>query len=1023
MSKQPVISRFFKPIARKEVTSEKGVEKEKPVDLDEEKHNEPATTSRLMPKGFDAAAETVTDEVIEIEVEIEHESEPKIEIKNGTVTAENKSMDFAEKLNRIWNDKKRVISNNDNDDSDGENDTIVKKSKNNSNKLTPLDQQVKDLKLLHMDKILVIRVGYKYKCFAQDAEIVSKILHIMLIPGKLTIDESNPQDSNYRQFAYCSFPDIRLKVHLETLVHNNLKVAVVEQSETSAIKKNSNASSKNSVFERKISGVYTKATFGINSAFSSNRKNVLGQYNSIWIINFSEIDKINSSFFMISVNLNSGEIIYDTFECSTTSIENLETRIKYLNPIEVLTVSALPEKVKLRLHGSNSTILLKEKEDIDKEIMEEINKSTKGLNLSAELFELVPVLYKYLTEYNNEELLLISENYKPFASKKHMVLNAAAIESLGIFGEEGGKGSLFWLLDHTRTSFGSRKLREWILHPLLDKKEIEDRLDAVDCIIHEVSNIFFESLNKMLTNVPDLLRTINRIAYGTTSRKEIYYFLKQMKSFSDHFQLHSNYLNSQVVSNDGRIHKSSALLTNLLTEITSGLKEINIENILSMINVSSVMEKDTYKQVSEFFNLNYYDHAEEIIKIQGNINEVKNELAEELSSIRKILKRPHLNYKDEMDYLIEVRNTQTKGLPSDWIVVNRTKMISRYHTPTSRKLIEKLQYQKDILYQETQKEYFQFVKRIKNDYFALNKIINHIATYDCILALASTSQNMNYVRPVLTDESQFIDAKNARNPIIESLDINYVPNDVNLSHSAGKFLIITGPNMGGKSSYIRQVALLVILAQVGSYVPADFMKTSIFDKILTRIGAYDNLLKGQSTFKVELLEIQNIIKNKTENSLLLLDEVGRGTSTEDGKAISYSIVDYFINLPVCPLVLFTTHYPFLGSINSKILKSYYMDFVEQKKEGEDWPSIVFLYKLRSGITDSSFGLNVARLAQIDKDIINHAFSISEKIRQETETANTMNLPILLKHILSSNDLKPQQKIIEILNLQNDSQEL
>lgn len=881
--------------------------------------------------------------------------------------------------------------------------------------LTPLDQQVKDLKQSNTDKLLVVRVGYKYKCFAQDAVTASRILHIKLIPGKVTFDNSNSQDLHHRQFAYCSFPDSRLNVHLERLVHYNVKVGVVEQSETSATKKYAKDSNRSQVFSREVTSTFSKTTYGVNNLFSSEARRTLGDMSSIWALSSYMTENNHCLYSLISANLNSGEVVYDQFEEAISNTDKLDLRLRYLDPKELISSQELSpllfqffSKKDCTIHqmsffeGSNSSL----------------DNICAQLNLSPNFSKLVYQLFEYLKDYGNEQLLLIPSAYQPFYSKSHMLLNTNTLQSLDIFANNGGKGSLFWLLDHTRTAFGCRQLREWILRPLLNKRDIEDRLDATECVKREIDQLFFESLNQMLKNTSDLLRTLNRISYGKTSRREVYYFLKQISLIGAHFETHCTYLRDQIYSEDGGILNSSKLMAKVLRGLLEYSRCMKIPHLLSMINVSAVMEKDLEKQITGFFNLSNYDNPEPIIQRQREIGAVRDDLYDELNRIRKLLRRPHLNFKDDVNFLIEVRNSQIKGLPSDWVKVNNTKMVSRFHTPAIVGLIEKLQYNNDLLLQEADGEYKRFLTSIIEDYAALKSFIKDIGIYDCILALSATSCNKNYVRPIINDRRQFLKAVQARNPIIESLDVNYVPNDINMSEEDCKVLILTGPNMGGKSSYVRQVALCVILAQVGSFVPADYMELGIFDNVFTRVGAYDNLLRGESTFKIEMLEILQIIKTCSSRSLLLLDEVGRGTSTEDGKAIAYTLLEYFLDQLKCPLILFTTHYPILGSIPSKQLSTYYMDYVEERKPGEEWPSVIFLYKLKAGIAHNSYGLNVARLAQIDRNIINRAFEVSDTMRKESEINEFIDLPLRIKGIINSEVTHSSQKLAEMSRVIN-----
>ncbi|CAI4037663.1 hypothetical protein SMKI_03G1410 [Saccharomyces mikatae IFO 1815] len=1010
MAGQPTISRFFKKASRPELTQRQNQEfaigndvgsESICLDTDEDDIAEPPSTASTM----------VANDGISLNILGNSEE------GNNTSSTSN-GIDFAKKLERIM---KRRADDDAQSGEGGEEDievSIKKKVKKHMTKLTPLDKQVQDLKKHHIDKILVIRVGYKYKCFAEDAVVVSRILHIKLVPGKLTIDESNPQDSNHKQFAYCSFPDVRLNVHLERLIHHNLKVAVVEQTETSAMKKHDPSSNKSNVFERKVSNVFTKATFGVNSTFALRGKRILGDTNSIWALSCTVYQDKLAKYSLLSVNLNNGEVVYDEFEEPNLADEKLQVRIKYLQPIEVLvSTENLPLHVAKLFKDMSCVLIHKDVGDLEEDVVHAIKVMNEKIKLSPSLIQLVFKLYSHMLEYNNEQVILIPSIYSPFASKIHMLLDPNTLQSLDIFTHDGGKGSLFWLMDHTRTSFGFRMLREWILKPLIDVRQIEERLDAVEFITSEINHsIFFESLNQMLNHTPDLLRTLNRITYGTTSRKEVYFYLKQITSFVDHFKVHQSYLSEYFKSSEGTISKKSSLLFKLFSELNELLSSTQLPHFLTMINVTAIMEKNPDKQVMDFFNLNNYDHSEGIIRIQRDSELVRSQLKEELIEIRKYLKRPYLNFRDEVEYLIEVKNSQVKDLPDDWIKVNNTKMVSRFTTPKTQKLTQKLEYYKDLLIRESELQYKVFLNKITAEYTGLRKIVLNLAHYDCILSLAATSCNLNYVRPTFVVGQQAIIAKKARNPIIESLDVHYVPNDIMMSPEDGKINIITGPNMGGKSSYIRQVALLTIMAQIGSFVPAEEMRLSIFDSVLTRIGAHDDILNGDSTFKVEMLDILQILKNCNERSLLLLDEVGRGTGTHDGIAISYALIKYFSELNDCPLILFTTHFPMLGEIKSSLIRNYHMDYVEEQKPGESWMSVIFLYKLKKGLTYNSYGMNVAKLARLDKGIINRAFSISEELRKEAANGDLLKLISYLKIILKNDDISATDKLLRLLSL-------
>lgn len=869
-----------------------------------------------------------------------------------------------------------------------------------------------------MDKVLAVRVGYKYKFFAMDAVIVSKILQIMLIGGKLTLDNSHPGDRAYKQLAYCSIPDNRLQVHIQRLLHHNLKVGVVEQTETQAIKKANGSSS--GVFRRQVDKVFTKATFSINENFSRTQINPSEEINTIWALRVDEDDQFYH-FWLFSVQLSSGEVIYDQFSDNKKLVKlELEKRISYLQPIEIVSKGTLSPLISTFIRKRQPDVQFHDYDSLLPDVCED--DQVGGLNLEKELLELRNTLRRYLENYNTEKVMDIPHNYKPFHSKTNMILSSNTLESLEIFENQtdgNSRGSLMWLLDHTRTSFGYRLLREWISRPLTDKDSINERLDAVECTKQEVTNIFMEALGNVLKDTPDFLRNLNRIYYGQTSRSEVYNFLKHLDKVAKHFTSHHYYLQEQVFSSSGRVHQKSKLMTSLLQRLHDGLKKVNTTNLLNMINVSGALEKDKEKSCVEFFNLNNYDNADVILSKLKDIESVKEELQIELGNIRRLLKRPRFCYKDEIEFLIEVRNTQLTGLPTDWIKVGSTKMVSRFKTPKTTKLIDQLDYHKNLLVIICDEQFKRFLANISSQYLLLKEVIENLATFDCMLSLAATSFNRQYVRPQFCEGRREMKIRNGRNPIIESLDVNYVANDVYMKEDQSKLLIITGPNMGGKSSFIRQVALISILAQVGSFVPAESANLPIFSNIFTRIGAHDNLIKGDSTFKVEMLEMLDILKNSDENSLLLLDEVGRGTGTTDGISISDATINYFIDMDKkCPFILFITHYPILGSIKSPLIENYHMGFMEERRAGEKWPTAVFLYKLTQGIATDSYGLNVARLANLPMSIINNAYVVSEGVKAEMEAAKNLRFTSKLSAILTKKDTSSCQRIKNLLELED-----
>lgn len=1025
---QPTISHFFKS---SQPSSQTDTRQDEDQRLDIESHEQRGGANMNKDElinilGSDSESDQDLDEDLDQDQnnnqdqdqEQDRDLASKADNGRSTLSAERieRRPDFNEKLKTIMRKRNAgSMINTGSDDENDDNDDVksTKRTKANNKKLTELDQQFKELKLKHMDTILCVRVGYKYKFFAKDAEIVSNILQIKLVPGKKTLDESDPNDRNYRKFQYCSIPDTRLHVHLQRLVFFNYKVAVVEQTETSALKKNNNSGS---LFTREIKNIFTKVSYGINETFDKSEDRILGDLTSVWAISINETSKMRKVN-LISVQLNSGEIVHDQFSDDILLNVNLEARIRYLNPTEIITEEELPPSIR--------TIFTKLNQDIQfyqshKEACPNLFDALQGLDLNNELKRLLSVLHSYLSTFENTKVLYFASNYSSFTAKNFMVLPRNTIESLEIFENSTTNktnGSLLWVMDHTRTQFGYRLLRKWISKPLIDLKSILDRQDAITCIMKEVHSIFFESFNELLRKSIDLERALNRIAYGSTSRKEVYFFLKQIATFASLFKSHHTFIHDQLHKENSALRKTSCLLFNILQNLDAFFSATDLPLFLQMINVDAALDKDSHKNVIEFFNLNKYDFPEGLLHKHRDIEEVKTELDDELQNIKRVLKRPTLSYKDTKDYLIEVRNTQAKTVPSNWVKVNSTKAVSRFRTPKTEELVGKLLYHNDLLNLLAEDEFKRFLQRIVDRYAEIKTCINNLATYDCILSLAATSSNVNYVKPKLTELHQKVKAKNGRNPIIESLDVNYVPNDVLMSSNSGKINIITGPNMGGKSSYIRQVALLVIMTQIGCYIPADSAEMSICDRIFTRIGSHDDLLNAKSTFQVEMSEVLHILNSSTPRSLLLLDEVGRGTGTHDGLSISFAILNYFVDLADnCPLVLFITHYSALCQIDSKLIANYHMSYIEKHQPGEKWTNVIFLYKLVLGQAHNSYGFNVAKLSNIPTEIINRAFEVSEEKILSSKHHNFLEIMKALKRVnerkLNKEALKKIQAFIE-----------
>lgn len=900
----------------------------------------------------------------------------------------------------------------------------TKASKSNTTKkLTPLESQFLELKLNNHDKLLAVQVGYKFKFFGEDAEIASKILNIMLIPGNIKFE-----DLKNGNFAYCSIPDNRLHIHLQRLLNYGHKVGVVKQTETAAIK--SVEGSKSGLFERKITGLYTKATYmgdEINTGDPTLQSKNMFEDNNLgdYIMCIDELNLNNTkSISIIAVQPLTGEIIYDTFQDSITR-DNLETRIAYLLPSEIMVINNEEEIsketskcIKIINNGSNLTIIHKKSKSEDKitdelkEIFSKISKPDEDQSKVIQFYQInYPIaiqscmneLMQYLDQFKLANIFTIISNFQNFmTSGKYMLLPSQTMQALEIFQNTtdptSETGTLAWLLNHTRTKMGHRLLKKWISKPLINIEHINERLDAIDDITSSFNHLIDAlqtQLNKLKKSNIDLEKLLIKIHYSSTynleriTRKELYLMLKV---FSDMLKIINNFGEGAFLKFNTTI--KSKLLKTIFNELFEFSKSDHLDNFLSMINPSGALnDSNTNDQKIEFFNLTDNYLCDAIVHELNEISSINKELDVELKNLQTFLKRPNLAFVTNLKetHLIEVRNgKQVDALPKDWIKISGTKTVSRFRTPSITKLHKNLQYHNEKLLKNCDESYNKFLILIDENYEFFHSITKNLSIFDCLLSFTASSLiKSNYIRPSFIPDKQIIKMKKSRNPIIENLPHGYtsfVSNDIDILYDENRVSLITGPNMGGKSSYVKQIALLVIMSQIGCFIPCDEAKLGIFDSIYIRMGASDNILKGKSTFMIEMLESVNIINNFSSRSLIILDEIGRGTGTIDGISIAYSILKYLIEHEKKPITLFITHYPSLNTLENDYpgqVTNYHMSFLEKKGENE-WPEIIFLYNLVKGVISNSYGLNVANLAGIPVNIINRAFEISELMKHEIE---------------------------------------
>lgn len=862
---------------------------------------------------------------------------------------------------------------------------------------TPLELQYLEIKQQQKDAILCVECGYKYRFFGEDAEIAARELNIYC-----------HLDHN---FMTASIPTHRLFVHVRRLVAKGYKVGVVKQTETAALK--AIGDNRSSVFTRKLTALYTKSTLigeDVNPLVQMDDAididEIMTDTSTSYLLcicenkdNVKDKKKGNIFIGIVGVQPATGEVVFDSFQDSASRSE-LETRILRLQPVELLLPSQLSEQTETLIHKATAVRVRDDRirvERMDNTYFEYSHasqvftefyvkdmidiKGSQGLS-SAMILEkpvicsLVAVI-RYLKEFNLAKVLSKPMKFKQLSSAmEFMTINGTTLRNLEILQNQTdmkSKGSLFWVLDHTKTSFGRRKLKKWVTQPLLNLREINARLDAVSEVLRSESSVFGQIENH-LHKLPDIERGVCSIYHKKCSTKEFFLIVKTLCHLKSEFQALIPAVNS---------HVQSDLLRTFILEIPELL--CPVEHYLKILNEQAAKigdKTELFKDLSDF---------PLIKKRKDEIQEVTDKIQIHLQEIRKILKNPSAQYVtvSGQEFMIEIKNCAVTCVPTDWIKVGSTKAVSRFHSPFIVENYRHLNQLREQLVLDCNAEWLDFLENFSEHYQSLCTAVHHLAAIDCIFSLAKVAKQGDYCRPTLLEERKII-IKNGRHPVIDVLlgeQDQYVPNSTNLTGDAERVMIITGPNMGGKSSYIKQVALITIMAQIGSYVPAEEATIGIVDGIYTRMGAADNIYKGQSTFMEELTDTAEIIRKATSQSLVIMDELGRGTSTHDGIAIAYATLEHFIR-DVESLTLFVTHYPPVCELEksySQQVGNYHMGFLVSEDEskqdtGEEAPEFVtFLYQITRGIAARSYGLNVAKLADVPGEILKKAASKSKEL--------------------------------------------
>ncbi|KAF4632654.1 hypothetical protein G7Y89_g5477 [Cudoniella acicularis] len=963
------------------------------------------------------------------------------------------SIAMIKRRNLQISEETEALGNGDDGEEDAEDEPAPVKTRKKgakTGKLTPLELQILDIKRKHMDTLLIVEVGYKFKFYGEDARTAAKALSIVCIPGKFRFDE-HPSEAHLDRFASASIPVHRLSVHAKRLVAAGHKIGVVRQIETAALKKAGD--NRNTPFVRKLTNVYTKGTYidDVDGLGQPTDAPSGGAPATGYLLCITE-SKANGwgtdekvEVGILAVQPATGDIIYDTFEDGFMRNE-IETRLLHIAPCEFLIVGNLTkatEKLVQHLSGSSTNVFgdrirvervekkktmaaesyshvaqfyadkLKKNKQTDNE--REQNLLEKVLKLPEEVTVCLSAMITHMTEYGLEHVFDLTKYFQSFSARSHMLLNGNTLTSLEIYQNQTDyteKGSLFWTIDKTQTRFGQRLLRKWVGRPLLDKERLEERVAAVEELKDGHQTPKVDQLRALLRNIKsDLERSLIRIYYGKCSRPGLLTTLQTMQKIANEFPHVKS--PSDAGFKSPLINEAIASLPTISDTVISFLDKINAESARADDKYAFFREDEETEAIG--------DHKLGIAAVEQELDEHRAQAAS------KLKKKSSINYVTVagIEYLIEVSNTDLKNVPASWSKISGTKKVSRFHTPDVVRMLRERDQHKESLSSACDIAFSALLTQISAHYAPLRDSITALANLDCLLSLATVALLPNYCKPTFTSTTE-IQIEGGRHPMVEALlPTNYIPNSTSLSTTPNstRALLITGPNMGGKSSYVRQVALLQILAQIGSYIPATSAHLGLLDGIYTRMGASDSLFTNQSTFMVELSETASILKSATSKSLVILDELGRGTSTHDGVAIAGSVLDWVVRETKC-LCLFITHYQTLATIAQGFeeggeLKNVHMKFTATSAStDEDDPfasslphqspsnppeeneeEITFLYEVGEGVAHRSYGLNVARLARVPKTVLDTAAMKSRELEMDVKQKRLASLARVMDGVL------------------------
>lgn len=809
-------------------------------------------------------------------------------------------------------------------------------------------QQYQAVKNAHPDQILFFRLGDFYEMFLDDAILVSKELELTLTK-RSTAGDGIPM---------CGVPYHAAESYINKLVNKGYKVAICEQIGDPKAK---------GLTKREVIKIITPGTVMNESALTSSKNNYIAL-----------IYEENHAIYLAGADISTGECFYSIYDgpdrCQLLFDELYRLMMPELLLIKPFSYEReLKNFLSLRLNNCLVNELTEITSQVEDLMLQHFDVHNRPDNKIAH--KAIATLLEYLHETVKTDLTHLNK-LTYLDSSKSLFIDTYTLRNLEItrnLRDGGKKDTLYDVLDFTKTAMGSRLLRKWLEYPLLNPKKINDRLDAVANLVSDFS--LRNNLREQLKEIYDFERLLTRMEVGTANARD----MNALKS--------SLYVLPAIKKSLAKV--TAKLLVNIHQKIST------YDDLVVLIDKAIVEDPSFSIREGGFIKDGYNQELDEYRNIAKNSKRLLQQMEEDEKN-KTGIKSLKIGYNKVFGYYIEVRHSSTEMVPENYIRKQTLANAERYITPELKEFETKILGAQEKIVQLEYNLFTELRDILKTQISSIQNTAHEIAILDVLASLAQAGDEYNYIRPKLLDDGT-IHIKDGRHPLVERIlnrDL-FVPNDTHLDNAQNEIMIITGPNMAGKSTYMRQSALLTLMTQVGSFIPAREASISPVDKIFTRIGASDDLVSGQSTFMVEMNEVSHILKYATNKSLVILDEIGRGTSTYDGMSIARAVIEH-IRDHIGAKTLFATHYHELTDLEDDVhVKNY---CIAVKEKGSD---VTFLRRIIRGSADKSYGIHVAKLAGLPQEVVKRAETILIDLEN---TAPTKEKTIISKDISDENNI-------------------